>query len=457
MATVTKENIGLLTEKLIVRVEKDDYLPSFEKAIKTYSKKATIPGFRKGMVPAGMVKKMYGSSVFTEEVIKTVEKSLQDYMQNEKLEIFAQPLPLADNDASRLDMNQPSDYAFSFEIGLKPEFSLPDLGSAPLTRYKVIVTDEMVAEQVAAVVKENRIYTDADAIPSGEFDIDVKLVETDAEGNETEGGINKQYHFIHTDFTPAFREQLSGKTKEDSVVFQPAAVLEEASREMFIKAAAPDADATQVADKSIKMTFEKIEASKDPEMNGDLYDKILPETPLHSEEEFRNEIKKIIEQQWEAPSRDQLHDQIFHVLVEQTQISFPESFLKRWMLTNEEKPKTPEQVEEEYPNFVKGLQWSLITGKIEQENNIDVSREEIEQAAKGQLMGYFRGNPGFDFDQPWVNDYVQRMMKDKKFVDDTVRRIEVEKVFEWCDTQIHPAESPISVEEFAKLREGHNH
>ena len=92
MATVTRENIGLLNEKITVTVAKDDYLPTFEKAIKTYSKQANIPGFRKGMVPVGMVKKMYGSSIFADEVIKSVEKGLQDYMSTEKLEIFAQPL-----------------------------------------------------------------------------------------------------------------------------------------------------------------------------------------------------------------------------------------------------------------------------------------------------------------------------------------------------------------------------
>src|SRR6195952_1758534 len=148
MATVTRENIGLLNEKIVVKVAKDDYLPSFEKAIKDYSKKANIPGFRKGMVPAGMVKKMYGSSVFADEVIKSVEKGLSDYMTNEKLQIFAQPLPLPENDSHKLDMNQPDEYQFSFEVGLKPEFTLVDLAAAPLTLYKVEVTDETVNAEI---------------------------------------------------------------------------------------------------------------------------------------------------------------------------------------------------------------------------------------------------------------------------------------------------------------------
>ena len=148
MATITRENIGLLNDKIIVKVAKEDYLSSFEKTLKTYSKTANIPGFRKGMVPTGMIKKMHGQAVFTDEVLKTVEKELTNYMQNEKLEIFAQPLPLEENDPRQINMNNPSEYAFAFEVGLKPEFEIADLSKENITRYKVDVTDELVNEDI---------------------------------------------------------------------------------------------------------------------------------------------------------------------------------------------------------------------------------------------------------------------------------------------------------------------
>ena len=129
MAIVTKENLGLLHEKLTVKLEKTDYLPSFEKALKEYSKKANIPGFRKGMVPAGLIKKMYGPSLFTDEVLRSVDRELISYLQESKVDIFAQPLPL-ETDLHQLDVNNPIDYSFHFEIGMKPEFNLPDLGTA---------------------------------------------------------------------------------------------------------------------------------------------------------------------------------------------------------------------------------------------------------------------------------------------------------------------------------------
>mgnify|MGYP003347613815 CR=1 FL=1 len=117
MATITRENIGNLNEKITVKVNKEDYLSSFEKSLKEYGKKASLPGFRKGMVPTGVIRKMHGPAVFTDEVLRSVERELNNYMNAEKLEIFAQPLPLLENDSRQIDMNNPGEYAFAFEVG----------------------------------------------------------------------------------------------------------------------------------------------------------------------------------------------------------------------------------------------------------------------------------------------------------------------------------------------------
>src|SRR6185295_9832904 len=148
MATIIKENIGLLHEKLTVKLEKTDYLPSFEKALKDYSKKANIPGFRKGMVPSGLIKKMYGPSLFTDEVLRSVDRELISYLQNDKLDIFAQPLPL-ETDIRQLDVNNPAEYIFHFEVGMKPDFLLPELDKAAITEHKVTVTDDMINSEIA--------------------------------------------------------------------------------------------------------------------------------------------------------------------------------------------------------------------------------------------------------------------------------------------------------------------
>ena len=149
MATVTRENIGNLHDKLTVKLAKDDYWPSFEKTLKQYAKNANVPGFRKGMVPSGMVRKMYGQSIFTDEVLRSAGRKLEEYLGSEKLSIFAQPMILPNEQPSTLDMNNPADVDFAFEVGLKPDFQIPSLnGKTKLSRYKISVSDKMLDDEI---------------------------------------------------------------------------------------------------------------------------------------------------------------------------------------------------------------------------------------------------------------------------------------------------------------------
>ena len=168
MSTVVRENIGLLTDKLTVKVTKDEYFPSFEKKLKEYSKTANIPGFRKGMVPTGMIKKMYGPSIFNEEVLKSVEKKLYAYLNEEKPDIFAQPLPL-ESEFSKLDFNNLSDYEFAFEIGLKPAFELPNFSKESLTNHKVDVSDDMINEEISRMQIKGGKMTEPEVIDNEEM------------------------------------------------------------------------------------------------------------------------------------------------------------------------------------------------------------------------------------------------------------------------------------------------
>ena len=247
MATVTRENIGLLHDKLTVKLSKEDYYPSFEKSVKEYSKKANIPGFRKGMVPTGMVKKMYGPSVFYDAVIKVVEKEIQNYLTTEKPDFFAQPLPM-NSDLRNLDMNEPGDYEFPFEIGLKPQVDL-DLAKAKLTRNNVKVTDEMINEEIERLQNRHGKMLDPESVTSEENVLNVSFTEVDAEGNAVPDGVSKDNSLLVKYFTPAFRDQLMGKKKEESIVVQLNKAFEEKEREWIIGDIGLNKDDTSEGDK----------------------------------------------------------------------------------------------------------------------------------------------------------------------------------------------------------------
>ncbi len=338
MATITRENIGLLNEKIVVKVEKTDYLPSFEKAIKDYSKQANIPGFRKGMVPVGMVKKMYGSSVFADEVLKSVEKRLTDYMVNEKLEIFAQPLPLPENDASQLNMNSPAEYAFAFEVGLKPDFKVADLPGAKLTRYKVTVTEQMIDEEVDRLRVRNGKMTDPESVTGDENVLNVTFTESDADGNPIEGGIKKDNSLLVKYFSESFRPSLIGLKVNDHFLVQLSSAFDEKEREWILKDLGLEA---ADANKYFNVVITKVGLVEKAELDEAFFTASFPGKAIATEAEFRDTVKEGIQQYWDSQSRNQLIDQIYHELLDHTTIAFPESFLKRWMQNGGEQPKTP--------------------------------------------------------------------------------------------------------------------
>lgn len=455
MATVTKENIGLLHEKLSVKLEKTDYLPAFEKALKDYSKKANIPGFRKGMVPAGLIKKMYGPSVFTDEVLRSVDRELIKYLETDKLEIFAQPLPL-ESDIRQLDLNNPADYVFHFEVGMKPDFKLADLSKAKTTKYKVTITDEMIDSEVTRLQNRYGTMKDEETVNNDENVLNVTFIECDATGTETEGGIKKDNSLLVKYFTEAFRKQLTGKKVNDFVTIQLLTAFDEKERQWILEDLGLNKEDAASAEKYFKLVITKIGLLEKRELNEEFFKQLYPNLEIKTTEDFRNKIKEEIQAYWDSQARNQIQDQAYHELIDHTEIKFPESFLKKWVKTQGEKAKTEEEVEAEFPVFINQLKWTLITDKIVKENNIQVQPDELRNFAYQQLIGYM-GMSASAEQQDWMKDYVEKMMKDRKYVEDAYNRIQTQKIFEWAEQQVKPTEKEISAEEFTKMVEAHQH
>ena len=455
MATVERENIGLLNDKLTVKIKKEDYLPSFEKKLKEYSKTANIPGFRKGMVPAGMIKKMYGASIFSDEILKTVEKQLFTYLDTEKPDIFAQPLPLA-NELGKLDMNNPSDVDFDFEIGLKPVFEVPAFDKAKLTLHKVAVSDDMVTEEINRMQIKAGKMTEPEVIDNDENVLNVLFSESDKDGNLIEGGIVKENSVLLKYFTPSMQKQLKGKKSGENFVFQLDKTFEGDKLEMMLQDLGFEKDDKEAAKKYFKLEVVKIGLVEKREMNEDFFNEVYPGKNISSEAALRDALKEEIAKYWEAQSRNQLHDQLYHFLIDETKMEFPEAFLKRWLQTGGEQQKTAEQAETEFPGFSNQLKWTLISDRLITENKLDVTGEELRSHMKEEVMRYF-GQMNMGEDTSWLESYIDRMMKDEKQVDATYRRLVTEKLFNWIESQTKPKEKKVTAEELTAMQHNHQH
>jgi len=453
MASIKRENIALLNDKLTVTLTQEDYLKEYENSLKKHAKTANIPGFRKGMVPAGLIKKMYGQSVFTDEILKKVEKELNFYLSNEQVEIFAQPLPL-DSQLANLDFTQPGQYDFTFEIGLKPSFEL-DTKKIKVKKYKVDVTDEMIQNEVERIQTRNGKMTEPETATSEENILNVTFTESDKDGNAIEGGIQKDNSLLIKYFAAATRKKLIGAKKDDTHTIQLKKAFEEKELEVIVG----DLGITkEEADKYFTLLVTKVGFVEKSELDETLFKASYPNQAIATEAEFRAAIKLDIEGYYEQQAKNQIHDQIYHHLIDETKMEFPVAFLKRWLQQGGEKTRTAEEAEKEYPVFQDQLKWTLISGQLITERKIEVVAEDLKNFAKQQLLSYMGGQLGAmgDNDQ-WLEDYAMRMMQDKKFVEDSYHRISADKLFNTIEGEVSAKDEAITAEKFADMLKHHHH
>jgi len=297
--------------------------------------------------------------------------------------------------------------------------------------------------------------TEPETIDNDDNVLNVRFTETDENGNAVEAGREKENSLLLKYFKDDFRKNLIGKKKDDFVVLQLEKAFDEKEKEWIIHDLGFDKNDATVSDKYFKLTISKVGLVEKPDLNEEFFKAVYPGKEIANEEAFRNAIKEEIQQYWDGQCRSQLQHTLYHELLDHTKIEFPESFLKRWLLNGGEKPKTQEEVEHEFPTFTNQLKWTLIVDKIARENNLEVSADDIKNYAKQQLSGYM--GQAIDESQPWVNDYIVRMMQDRRFIEDAVHRLRTDKILVWAESKVSPAVKDVSREEFMKLTEEHDH
>lgn len=454
MANVVRENIGLLTDKLTVKVSKEDYWTAFEKKVKDYSKTANIPGFRKGMVPAGMIRKMYGPAIFQEEVLRAVERGLYEYLTQEKPDIFAQPLPL-DRDRIDLDLNQPGAYDFGFEIGLKPDFELPALAKQKLTLHQVEVTDAMVNDEIDRLRIKGGKMSEPGQVSEDDTVINVSLLPCDAVGQVREGVEPKTNSLLLRYFSPALRQRLMGAKVGDKLVFRLGDSFEGDKLDLMLRDLGFEKGDKKAESEQFQMEITKLGLIEKRNLDADFFNEVYPGRNIETEDAFREALTEDIRQYWTSQSRNQLHDQIYHLLIDHTTLSFPEAFLKRWLLNGGEKPKTETEVEAEFPGFSQQLKWTLISDKIIQDNKLEVTAEDLRGHMKNEVMRYF-GQMNLGENVDWLDSYIDRMMKDEKQVESTHRRLVTERLFHFLEQQIPSKPKTVTPDELNAMQHHHH-
>ncbi|TDQ30600.1 trigger factor [Zeaxanthinibacter enoshimensis] len=381
---ITKEQIDELNAIVKVAITKEDYQDRVENILKDYRKQANIPGFRKGQVPMGLIKKQYGKAVLVDEVNKLLQDNLNKYLTEEKLDVLGNPLP-KQQDNFNWDSEE---FAFEFELGLAPEFEVELKTKKPVTHYKIVADQKMIDEQVERIRKQYG-----------------KLISKEEVGKEDEvrGTFRNEEAEIDNNATLELKKisdkkaisALTGKKVGDTVTLSTKGLFKEDY--LLAGALGLSNDKVENLDVKVDFTIEEINERQPAELNQELFDKLFGEGKVSSQKELEERIKEDSEKQFEQQADQKLLNDVTERLIETTEFDLPAEFLKKWIQTTGEKELSIEQAQEEYEKSEKGLRYQLIEGKILKDHNIELQFEELKDFTKGfikdQMAQYGQMNP----------------------------------------------------------------
>lgn len=449
---VSLTNVDSVNAILQISVAKADYQEKLDNALKTFRKKANIPGFRPGTVPVGMVKKMYGKSILAEEINKMVGESLYNYIQENKLNVLGEPLPNEEKQQA-IDFTTEGDYEFYFDIALAPELKLSLTKKDKVKYYKIDVDQELVDKQIesykANYGKYDKIEEDAK-----ETDLIRGVISELENGKIKEGGINVEAGIVMPSYIKDKEEQAKfiGAKAGQVITFNPGKAYEgnetEIASLLHIEKDAVDAIAPE-----FKFEVTEITRYKEADLDQDLFDKVFGAGNVKDASEFTEKVKETIQDQF-APDSDYKFLLDAKELLEKKvgDVQFPDAFLKRWLLASGEE-RTAESIEEDYPKIIADLKFHLIKEQIAKDKDLTIENEDMKiiamQAAKAQFAQYGMMN----LPDEMVENYANDMLKNKDNARNLLDRAMENKIIDSLKTTLGVEEKSISLDEFRKFFE----
>jgi trigger factor len=384
MMNITKQDIDSLNAEIKINLTPADYEGRVNEAIKKVQRQASMPGFRPGKVPTGLIKKQYGTQIMVDEINKLLNDTIYKYIEENKLEILGNPLP---KDQTSVDFEKQKDFEFVYQVGLAPQFNV-NLDSKNTFTFKTVKVDDELVEKYVKDVRRN-YGKPVNPETAGEKDVVfVDINELDENGNIKAGGIYKSTSVSAERIkNEKAKSKILGVKKEDKIVVNVDELYETALDKSV--SLGIDKEAAEQTHSDLQLTVKNIARLEDAELNQELFDKVYGEGKITSEEEFRNKIREELAVMFNADSERFLKTEVEKQLVEKLNLQLPDEFLKRWLMAVNEKPITQEELESDYSNYAKAMQWRLIENKIIKDNEIKVDAEEAKEEAKAFIRGEY--------------------------------------------------------------------
>ncbi|MCT4614203.1 MAG: trigger factor [Marinifilaceae bacterium] len=442
---ITRTNIDELNAVIKLQVSKEDYEERVNAVLKDYRKKANVNGFRPGKVPMGIVKKMYGVPVLAEEVNKVLNENLFGYIEKEEIAIMGQPLPHEGDDDSKIDWEKDTEFEFSFDIAVRPEFTLNISKRDKLVKYDISVAEDMVNNQLNQTKMQLGETVECEKVTKDSL----------VYGDFTELG--KEEGIVATD-APFLLSSLENEDNQN--LFVDKAINDEVEvkiNDVFTNAAdlasllGVEKEVAEALESNFKIVIKKVTERKEAELTEENLAKIAPNSEIKTEEEYIEYIKNNIKTSLNEESKFKLYYDIREKFVKKADIKLPEAFLKRWILSMNDK-LTSEEYDKNLKNYHDSFKWQLITAKLADENSIEVSKEDVfeytKQKIKIQLAQY--GMPMND-DNPMLDEWTVKQLEDQNTYSENANSVGEDKICQFIAEKIKLEDKEVSSEEFSDI------
>lgn len=444
---ITRQEVDAQNAVVIVNIAPADYQGKVNASLEKYRKTAKIPGFRPGNIPMAIIQKQVGKTVLAEELNKLTNDALYRYISEEKLEILGNPIPKAENGMTG-NFDQPENFEFSFEIGYSPSFELPINAKSKFDYATVKIDKDLINKQVEDLRRRYGKLVSSDTV--GDRDMVMgKFEEKDADGSVKAEGISHS-STISMEFLENKEgiKALKGKKVNEVIELDPRNV----SKDDKDCASLLGITEEQVAGLSanFQFTIADVKRMEMADLNEELYAKLFADE-VKTEEELHARISVDLERMFSEDTDRIFTRNVYNHLVNETRMTFPETFLKRWIRVSSEKPVTEEDIEVEFDAYLKSLKWQLIQTRIFKDNNIQLTNQEVMDFTKSLLIGNYAqyGLPAPD-DQELTETAV-RLLQNKEQVNGIYDRLAEQKLTEFFKTAVNLVKKEVKYDDFIKL------
>lgn len=403
---ITRENKDALNAVVTINIEKSDYADKVNNILSDYRKSANVPGFRKGQVPMGLVKKQYGKAVTIDEVNKLLQESLGKYLTEEKLDVLGSPLPTPQDD---IDWDAET-ISFDFEIGLSPEFDIKLKGRKAIPHYIIQADDKLIQDQITNIQKQY-----------GQL---ISKTEV-SEGDEITGVFFNDEAGIEST-TTITTDKLKGKTNlkkflgakvGDIITVKTKGLFNDSHDLMtYLKV---DHDAAHELNVQVTFSINEINTRGLADLDQELFDKLFGKDVVKTVTELKDKLKADAEKQFIQQSDQKLLNDVTEYLVENTKFDLPQDFLQKWLQTAGDQILTEAEAKAEYEKSEKSMRYQLIESKLIVENNLQVDFEQLKAFASDQIKAQMAQFGQLNPTEKEVEDIVARVMSNQ----DEVKRM----------------------------------